>query len=140
MQTLVSALDAIIPASEDGRLPGAGELGLAEPIAAQPALHPLLQAGLDALEAWARGRGAACFSDLAADERRAALDGVSLESPALLPSLVAQTIVAYYQNLRVWQAIGLEPRAPHPKGYAVPATDFSILDPVRARAPFYREP
>ena len=140
MQTLVSVLDEIIPPRPDGRLPGAGQLGLAEPIARDAALRAVLEPGLDALEELARGKGAVGFAELESDVRRAVLDEVSALAPALVPTLVAQAILGYYQDLRVWQGIGLEPRPPHPQGYEVEPTNFSILDPVREREPFYREP
>lgn len=53
----------------------------------------------------------------------------------LLMTLLLQ---AYYQDDRVMQSLGMEPRPPFPKGYEVPEGDWSLLDPVRARAPFWR--
>ena len=37
------------------------------------------------------------------------------------------------------EAIGVEPRPPFPKGYQVEQGDFSLLDPVRARGPIWRD-
>ena len=51
-----------------------------------------------------------------------------------------QTYAGYYQNPAVLEALGLEGRPPHPKGYEIGPDDPQLLDPVRARAPFYREP
>ena len=45
----------------------------------------------------------------------------------------------YYRDDRVLTAIGVEPRPPFPKGYEVPQGDWSLLDPVRARGPIYRD-
>lgn len=36
------------------------------------------------------------------------------------------------------RSLGMEVRAPFPKGFDVEPGDWSLLDPVRARAPFYR--
>ena len=45
----------------------------------------------------------------------------------------------YYRDDRVLRALGLEPRAPFPKGHTVEQGDWSLLDPVRARPPFWRD-
>jgi hypothetical protein len=140
MRTLASVLDLIIPPSLDGRLPGAGELGLGMKIAAAAASQSVIETALESLETKARERGASGFSTLASDARQAVLDEVARDVPTLMPELVAQSIVGYYQDMRVWEAIGLEPRPPYPDGYALPDTDLSILDGVRKRPPFYREP
>ena len=39
---------------------------------------------------------------------------------------------------RVVRSLGLEPRPPYPKGYVLPHSDWSLLDPVCARPPFWR--
>ncbi len=140
LEALACVLDAVIPPSADGRLPGAGALGLADALAGQPELEPVLEAGLAALDEIARGKGADGFAALPPGERRGALEESAAVQPAFLPSVIAQTLVAYYQDRRVLVALGQEGRPPFPLGYPVEETDFSILDPVRARDPFYREP
>ena len=52
-----------------------------------------------------------------------------------LLSLLAQ---CYYRDDRVLEAIGLEPRAPYPKGYEVENGDWELLEPVKSRGPIYR--
>jgi hypothetical protein len=39
----------------------------------------------------------------------------------------------------VLEAIGMEARAPFPKGFEVEPGDLSLLDPVRRRGRVYRE-
>lgn len=48
---------------------------------------------------------------------------------------VAEVVIAraYYRDDRVLRSIGMEPRPPFPKGYPLPETDWSLLEPVRAR-------
>jgi hypothetical protein len=144
VRTLACVLDELIPPSADGRLRGAGQLGLAAAVEQgareRPELGPGLLEGLAALDERARTRDADGFAGVAASERRALLEQVAAQSPAFLPPLVFQTLVAYYAHPEVLEALGHEPRPPYPKGYDVPATDFSILDPVRGRDPFYRRP
>jgi hypothetical protein len=48
-------------------------------------------------------------------------------------------ILCYYRDERVMLSLGLEPRAPFPKGHEVEQGDWSLLDPVRARKPFWRQ-
>jgi len=59
---------------------------------------------------------------------------------AFLPGLIFHTYVGYYLNDRVIEALGREPRPPHPKGYDMEASDLTLLDDVRRRPKLYREP
>jgi hypothetical protein len=55
-------------------------------------------------------------------------------------STLARVILsAYYRDDRVLISLGMEPRAPFPKGHVLEQGDWSLLDPVRARAPFWRK-
>ncbi len=57
---------------------------------------------------------------------------------APLAALVRVVLLCYYRDDRVMQSLGLEPRPPFPLGHVVEQGDWSLLDPVRARAPMYR--
>jgi hypothetical protein len=143
-RTLAGVLDEIIPPSADGRLPGAGELGLADHVEAvlrrAPELRPVVARGLAALDARARGLGARDFAQLPREARVEALNGLSATEPECLPSLVFHAYTGYYQQPRVLEGLGLEPRPPHPKGHALEAGDPSLLEPVRRRGrKLYRE-
>jgi len=48
-------------------------------------------------------------------------------------------LAAYYRDDRVLRALGHEARAPFPKGYVLEQGDWSLLDPVRDRAPLWRD-
>jgi hypothetical protein len=45
----------------------------------------------------------------------------------------------YYRDDRVVRSLGLEPRAPFPKGHTLEQGDWSLLDPVRARSKMWRD-
>ena len=139
---LDGVLDDIIPRSADGRLPGAGELDLADFIAAAlhkvPELRTMIAQGLSALDALARTRGSQGFAALAPGERSAVLNQHASSEHAFPPVLLLYTYAAYYQHPRVVAALGLEPRPPHPKGYEMGTDDLTLLDPVRRRGPRYR--
>ena len=140
-RTLACALDEIIPPGRAG-LPGAGELGLAgaieEAARGSDDVRVAVAEGLVALEELARERGKAGYAELTRHERLEVLNEAGAKAPLFLPQLIGPAFVGYYQDLRVREALGLETRPPHPEGYEVEETDFSMLDPVRERDPFYR--
>jgi len=142
-RALSEVLNEIIPPSGDGRLPGAGELGLAGYIgqAAQkaPELRPVIAQGLSALDDLARGLNAPGFAALSRPEKLQVLNELATTHAAFLPSLIFHSYVAYYQNDRVIEALGLEPRPPFPKGYEIEPNDLSLLDEVRERSRLYRD-
>jgi len=141
---LAALLDEIVPPRPDGRLPGAGALGLAasllRSVAERPELGAVLAPGLAAYAALLAERGAARPAELAPAERRAFLDALAARAPGLLPTLAFLTYAAYYQDPRVLEALGREPRPPWPKGFTIPPGDLSGLEAVRARGPVYRDP
>ena len=53
--------------------------------------------------------------------------------------LTRVVLLCYYRDDRVMISLGLEPRAPFPKGHVLEQGDWSLLDPVKARAPFWRQ-
>jgi hypothetical protein len=57
---------------------------------------------------------------------------------APLTALVRVVLLCYYRDDRVMRSLGQEPRPPFPKGHVVEQGDWSLLDPVRKRAPIYR--
>jgi hypothetical protein len=72
----------------------------------------------------------------------AALDGISREaavtefraSGGLPAATLARVILqCYYRDARVLRSLGIEPRAPFPKGHVLPDGDWSLLDPVKVR-------
>ncbi|MGY3528976.1 hypothetical protein [Bradyrhizobium embrapense] len=48
-------------------------------------------------------------------------------------TLVRVVLQCYYRDDRVLRSLGLELRAPFPKGHVLPDGDWSLLDPVKAR-------
>jgi len=137
-RTLASVLDEMIPPSADGRLPGAGALGLVsyveQALQATPELRSMIVQGLADLDDAARQRHAQPFNTLATPEKVALLN----EQGFLIP-LMFHIYVGYYQDARVVTALGLPPRPPHPKGYEMQPNDLSLLDVVRRRGKLYRD-
>ncbi len=142
-RALACVLDEIIPPATAAGLPGAGQLGLVGTIAAAiektPDLAPAVEQGLAALAARSAERGADGFADLPREDRRELLNEIATTQPAFLPGLIFHGYVGYYQHPVVVEALGLEARPPHPKGYEIEPTDWSLLDDVRRRERLYRE-
>jgi hypothetical protein len=72
----------------------------------------------------------------------AQLDGAMRESVvtefratggAPLGVLARVILQCYYRDDRVLRSLGIELRAPFPKGHVLPDGDWSVLDPVKAR-------
>lgn len=137
-RVLTSVLDEIIPPSDDGRLPGAGQIGLAqyidEVLQKTPELRSMIAQGLSDLDNQARSRNAPSFAALSKEGKLQLLN----EWGFVLP-LTLHTFTGYYQHARVVEALGLEARAPHPTGYEMEPNDLSLLDAVRRRPKLYRE-
>jgi hypothetical protein len=138
---LAGVLDAIVPRSADARLPGAGELGLADAVEEKlGAMRQFIARALEVLDALARERSGAAFASLAQDERQEVLNTHAATDPAFLGGLVFQTYCAYYQHPRVVAALGLAARPPHPEGYSLEQPDLeALLAPVRERHKLYRK-
>jgi hypothetical protein len=137
-------LEELIPPSADGRLPGAGDVGLGAHVAAAlqpvPPLRQMIVAGLAALDDLARGRWRAeRFAALPRAERAAALEELASSEHAFPPVLVLHAYAAYYQHPRVLEALGLAPWPPHPAGYTTVEGDLSLVEPVQRRGRIYRE-
>lgn len=130
---LTALLDTLIPPSEDGKLPGAGSLGLASEIAAaiegNARVAPVVEAGLEAIRA--AGDGGFAALDLSA--RVAAIEAQQEAHPRLIPSIITPLYFAYYQHPVVLMGLGLPARPPFPGGYEVTATDPDLLELLNTR-------
>ena len=134
-------LDVILPPSADGRMPGAGDLGLAGYLAERaPDLLPAVDQALTRLDELAAARGAGGFLEATRSLRASLVHELDAEQPGLLPGLVFHVDSGYYQHPRVLEGLGLEPRPPFPKGYELEPGDLGGLERVRQRGPIYRIP
>ncbi len=82
--------------------------------------------------------GGGAFAELAPDRRAEVAARFKQEGGAALFSLNRVVLLCYYRDDRVMRSLGQEPRAPFPKGHVVEQGDWSLLDPVRQRAPMWR--
>jgi hypothetical protein len=120
----------IIPAGDEYRVPGADD----------PAIQADMLATLGrdaALVAQALDHLARLASQPLAELDTARRDAIATEfratGGAAAATLVRVVLQCYYRDDRVLRSLGLELRAPFPKGYVLEQGDWSLLDPVRAR-------
>lgn len=127
----------IIPASARFGIPAADDPAIFADLLASLAHDRIeVEAGLAHVRAKA-GRPLAELDEAARSALGRALQAEGEPNVAVLSRLV---MLAYYRDDRVVRSLGLEPRAPYPKGHEMEAGDWSLLDPVRARAPMWRDP
>jgi hypothetical protein len=69
----------------------------------------------------------------------AILDTVSSASDGVMVTLGRVILQCYYRDDRVLLSIGVEPRPPFPKGHVLEQGDWSLLDVVKQRKPFWRD-
>jgi hypothetical protein len=78
------------------------------------------------------------FADLPAERRLDVANDFRAEGGPALAAITRVVLLCYYRDDRVMHSLGQEPRPPFPKGHIVEQGDWSLLDPVKARRPFYR--
>ncbi|WP_426610424.1 hypothetical protein [Bradyrhizobium sp. McL0616] len=126
----------IVPASDAYKVPGADDPVIqADMLATLGRDTTLVRQALDHL---ARLAGVP-FAKLDAARREAVALEFRSSGGAAAATLVRVVLQCYYRDDRVLRSLGLELRAPFPKGYVLPDGDWSLLDPVKARGGTLRE-
>ncbi|HWB52127.1 MAG TPA: hypothetical protein VG651_23670 [Stellaceae bacterium] len=125
----------IIPASAAFAVPGADDPAIQADILATLGRDAApVRTALDRL-AHLAGAPLASLDPARREAAAAALRETGSEAVATLTRVVLQ---CYYRDDRVVRSLGLEPRPPYPRGHVLEDGDWSLLDPVRARPPFWR--
>ncbi len=136
-RSLLAVLGCMIPASETFEVPGADDpLIVADLLNSLKAQAAALITALDRLDALC----GQAFHTLAADAQSQVLDDFRRADMKHFALLVTLCVQCYYRDDRVMRSLGMEARAPFPKGFEVSAGDYDLLDPVRARGPIWRDP
>ena len=137
-QTLAALLRCIIPPSSSHGVPGADDPEIVRAVAARLSGSALaVEQGLGRLDDRAVDQFGTRFPDLGDADRAALTEGMAADRFGRMVAVAAAT--CYYADERVLQALGMEARAPFPRGYDVEPGDWSLLDPVKRRAPIYRD-
>ncbi len=126
----------MIPASAEFDVPGADDAIIFADIVRSLGrdLGDVTKA-LGALAELAGGR----LADLDAARRDAVALSFRARGGAAVATLARVILQCYYRDDRVVRSLGLEPRAPFPKGHTLEQGDWSLLDPVRARPKMWRD-
>ena len=125
----------MIPASTEFDVPGADDpLIQADILATLGRDANLVQEALDVLAQLA-GQPLASLDQA---RREAVALELRANGGAAVATLTRVILQCYYRDDRVVRSLGLEPRPPYPKGHELEEGDWSLLDPVRARAPMWR--
>lgn len=120
----------IVPASDEYKVPGADDPAIqADMLATLGRDSKLVTAALDHL---ARLAGQP-LAELDAARRDAVAQEFREHGGAAAATLVRVVLQCYYRDDRVLGSLGLELRAPFPRGHVLPDGDWSLLDPVKAR-------
>lgn len=135
-RALACVAGLMIPASAEYGVPGADDDAiLADMVASLGRDGPAVRAALARLDALAGGR----FAGLAAPERAAVAARLRAEGCPAVATLNRVVLQCYYRDDRVLASLGIEPRAPFPKGHALEQGDWSLLEPVRRRGKLWRD-
>jgi len=135
-RSLRALAGAMIPASAKHGVPGADEDAIfADILASFGRDTGHVVAALRRLRVLAAG----VFADLDGARKAAVAEVLRAEGGLDLTRLSNIILQCYYRDDRVMRALGMEPRPPFPKGFEVEQGDWSLLDPVRARAKIWRD-
>ena len=121
----------IVPASDDYNVPGADDPAIQADMLATLGRDTAQVA--QALDHLARLAGKP-LAELDTAKRDAVATEFRATGSAAAATLVRVVLQCYYRDDRVLRSLGLELRAPFPKGYVLEQGDWALLDPVKARA------
>jgi len=126
----------MIPASTEFDVPGADDPAIFADIVASLG-RDLANVRLALGRLAALGGGA--FADLDDARRQAVAASFQAEGGAPLAALSRSVLQCYYRDDRVVRSLGMESRAPFPKGHVLEQGDWTLLDPVRTRPRMWRD-
>jgi hypothetical protein len=130
-------LDVTIPASADGKMPSAAEIGFDKYLCAHNMI-PGLREILKLLQYQAQQSKGAEFLLLTADDKIEVVAAARRENLRIFATFTEMVTQCYYLNAWVIKAIGQDVRPPFPKGYQLEEGDLCLLEPVYERGSIYR--
>jgi len=120
----------MIPASDEYKVPGADDDAIQGDILATLGRDTrMVSAALDHIARLA-GKPLTALDEA---KRWAVVMAFRASGGAPAATLTRVILQCYYRDDRVLHSLGLELRAPFPKGHVLPDGDWSVLDPVKAR-------
>tara|TARA_B100000315_G_scaffold207017_1_gene201652 strand:+ start:800 stop:1264 length:465 start_codon:yes stop_codon:yes gene_type:complete len=137
-RTLLTVLNLIIPASENGKMPSANDVGFFT-FMENENIESFIQEVLIMIIDASNNNYNQEFSMLSADIQLRLIDRLRRKHVRLFTSLINHVFQCYYQNDDVLEGIGMEARPPFPKGYFVEEGDILLLESVFERGKIYRD-
>ena len=137
MEMLCVLAEDMIPKSEKYDVPGAGEELIFKDILSEVRRNlSLVHRELCALSEIAEQMFGTNYRMLNDDNRHhVSKKFLELTKQGALVRIVLQ---CYYRDDRVMRSLGMEPRPPFPLGYAIEASDWSLLEGVKKKGKTYR--
>ena len=136
-RTLVALLDTMIPANDEFDAPSAGTDDIVSDVVQSMSGDAPTVVG--EMLTRLNEKSSARFEDLDTTARWHAFTELQRTEGYALRTLSGVLLQCYYRNDQVLESLGMEARSPFPLGNEVEQGDWSLLDPVKARDPFYRE-
>lgn len=138
--TLTILLDQIIPSDPHRGKPSAADVNVVAYIQERdPEMMKDIEEEMDELSEQAKSTYSDELQNLSPEQQTDVINQAREKEPRFYTRLAVHTVTAYYQNEQVLNSIGLQARAPYPKGYTVRKGDLSLLEPVRQRGPIWRK-
>lgn len=136
IESLRQIAGAMIPADAALGVPGADDPAILEDIVKSVGRDlPRVREAL--AEIAVRSKDA--FAAMDRERREALINDYYATGAAPIIALGRLILGAYYRDDRVLLSLKQEARAPFPKGYTLEQGDWSLLDAVRDRPPFWRD-
>jgi hypothetical protein len=127
---------AMVPASSEFGVPGADDAAIfADIVASLGRDFDDVRQALSELAVLAGGS----FAAVEVDHRDALVTKFHAQSGDVAITLGRVILQCYYRDDRVLHALGLEPGPPFPRGRALDQGDWSLLKPIYAMTPLWRD-
>lgn len=135
-RSLRKLVAAMIPANARYGVPGADDDSIYADILAT--LQPQISVTLEALALLDELSGGS-FADLDPGAGAAVVEQFRKNRRPGLTAIINATLQCYYRDERVMASLGMPARPAFPEGYELEQGDWTLLDPVRARAKIYKD-
>ena len=137
-RTLNVLLNLFIPPSEDGKIPGAADVGFLAYIHNENILPWIIEGLKNIIEESHNNYGQE-LSALSSSIQMELIDNLRRKFLQFFKHLTTLVMQCYYQHDDVLVKIGLEARPTFPEGYRIVEGDLTLLEPVYLRGKIYRE-
>jgi len=128
---------SIIATSKTRGLPGADNDRIFASILARA--EPVTRMSEDLTDCFSGVGGVETLLELGDREFRTCLESVRKTQHAFLSGFMILVAQSYYQDEGVLEILGRDGSPPYPRGNVLEQGDWSLLDPVKHKAPFYRK-